>query len=238
MWSPFVNILVSSHVRIPIKKITLATAMRITGGLKKGRRLTSPHKHDLSIRPTSDRIREALFNIIGERVIGSTMLDLFAGTGVVGIEALSRGANQVIFVDKSNDSMEMIGESLRSCFDQPQARIFKLDITHPASMKWLYKKLPSELHFDLVFIDPPYGQDIARQSLALIENSQILAKYPLVIIEERYNQILPDSINSLKLIDQRNYGKTGIWMYQRAGDRGQGTEKITAMIKKYEKQKT
>lgn len=148
------------------------------------------------------------------------MLDLFAGTGMVGMEALSRGAEQVVFVDKENNSMEIIGKNLRACFKQPKARVFKLDLTHPASIKWIRKHLPAKLYFDLVFLDPPYGKDIARQSLTLIESSNLLAKYPLIIIEERYNQILPDSINSLELIDQRSYGETGIWFYQKSEVRG------------------
>lgn len=142
------------------------------------------------------------------------MLDLFAGTGVVGIEALSRGAKQVVFVDNSNNSIDIIGKNLNSCFNHPQARIFKLEITRPAAMHWLRKHLPVGLRFDLVFMDPPYGKDLAGKSLLLLESSALLANRAMVIIEEQANQIAPVSSNCLKLIDQRSYGDTNIWIYQ------------------------
>jgi 16S rRNA (guanine966-N2)-methyltransferase len=191
--------------------------VRIIGGTAKGRRLTGPNKNDLAIRPTSERVREALFNIIGEKIKGMAMLDLFAGTGVVGIEALSRGAGQVIFVDNSNYSMDITGKNLRSCFRQPKARTFKLDVTSIAGIQWLRKRLPMELQFDLVFMDPPYGKSLARQSLILLESSGLLARKGKIIVEEKSNQVLPESVNHLDLFDKRSYGETGIWIYQRTG---------------------
>ncbi len=209
--------------------------MRITGGIAKGRIITGPDKNNLAIRPTSDRVREALFNIIDEKIKGSTMLDLFAGTGAVGIEALSRGAKQVVFVDNSNKSMDIIGENLRSCFKQPQARIFKLELTRPASMEWLRKRLPRELQFDLVFMDPPYGRNLASQSLILLEASGLLARNTMFVVEEHSRQILPESINRLEITDQRSYGETGIWIYKKTEGRNQRTE--TRTQRNNEKQK-
>ena len=149
------------------------------------------------------------------------MLDMFAGTGAVGIEALSRGARQVIFVDKSNISIEIIGKNLRSCFKQANARIFKLDLARPADIQWLRKHLTATLHFNLVFMDPPYEKKLACQSLILLENSGLLASRTRIIVEERHDQRLPELINDMELIDQRSYGETGIWIYQKTEVRGQ-----------------
>jgi len=100
--------------------------MRITGGKAKGRILASPRGMD--IRPTTDRVREAIFNIIGHDLSGLKVLDLFAGTGILGIEALSRGAGLVIFIDKSQRSIKLIKKNLAICGYQSSGKILKLDL--------------------------------------------------------------------------------------------------------------
>lgn len=187
--------------------------MRITGGTACGRRLTGPKRHDPAIRPTSDRVREAIFNILNHTIDGATVLDLFAGTGSFGLESLSRGAQSVVFVDQNSEALQIIGQNLRACFTQPAARAFQLDLTKGTSLKQLQKQLPKNLQFDLVFLDPPYEKKLAEKLLEMVEESGLLATGAVVIAEERQNQDLPATINGLQLTDRRHYGETGLWFY-------------------------
>jgi len=175
--------------------------------------LTGPKRHDRAIRPTSDRVREAIFNILGDLIDGATVLDLFAGTGSFGLEALSRGAQSVVFVDQNSDALQIIGQNLRACFTRPAARAFQFDLSKDASLKRLQKLLPEHLQFDLVFLDPPYEKKLAEKLLEMVEESGLLAAGALVIAEERQNQDLPATINRLQLTDRRHYGETGLWFY-------------------------
>ncbi|MCI5133297.1 MAG: 23S rRNA (adenine(2030)-N(6))-methyltransferase RlmJ, partial [Candidatus Electrothrix sp. EH2] len=130
--------------------------MRITGGSAKGHRLTGPKAGWRYIRPTGDRVREALFNILGHEVAGSTILDLYAGTGALGLEALSREADRAVFIDQSRQALELIRSNLTSCFPDAQASLQQLNLSRKDSLERLKKKMPSRLLFDLVFLDPPY----------------------------------------------------------------------------------
>jgi 16S rRNA (guanine966-N2)-methyltransferase len=187
--------------------------VRITGGTACGQKITGPKRNNRSIRPTSDRVREALFNILGDTVSGSTVLDLFAGTGSFGLEALSRGAQSVVFVDKNQDSLQLIGKNLRATFSPPDARAFQLDLSKPNSLKMLRKQLSHSHLFSLVFIDPPYEKELAEELLNRVEDSQLLATNAMVIVEERQDQKLPAHANTLHLTDTRRYGETGLWFY-------------------------
>ncbi len=187
--------------------------MRITGGTACGRRLTGPKKKGDSIRPTSDRVREAIFNILAETVSGATVLDLFAGTGALGLESLSRGAESVVFVDKDPGALEIIGLNLKACFSQPPARAFKLDLSQDLSIQRLQRQFPTTYRFNLVFLDPPYEKNLAEKLVKMVESSGILAENATVIVEDRQNQNLPARINRLQLTDRRRYGETGLWFY-------------------------
>lgn len=190
--------------------------MRITGGSARGRKLAAP-KSDL-IRPTCDRVREALFNILGERIKDARVLDLFAGTGAVGAEALSRGAAFALFVDHSLDAGRLIEANLRTCFGQPSAAFVRLDLAHPWNPRLLLAKLEPEARFDLVFMDPPYQRQLADHTLRLIEQADILAAKALVVAEEHRRVDLPPAIGDLSLEDHRRYGESGLWFYQRHCD--------------------
>ncbi len=187
--------------------------MRITGGTARGCRLTGPKRKNRSIRPTSDRVRGAIFNILGDRISAATVLDLCAGTGSFGLEALSRGAKSVVFVDNDPSALEIIGLNLRSCFEQPPARIFKLDLTRDKNLKILQKQLPREYRCTLIFIDPPYEKKLAVKLLKMVQRSGLAADKAIVIAEERQNQNLPTEIERLQLSDRRRYGETGLWFY-------------------------
>ena len=188
--------------------------MRITGGTARGHNLFSPKSGNRDIRPTSDRTREALFNILASEICGSTVLDLYAGTGSLGIETLSRGAELAVFVDQSRQALELIHTNLSHCFRTPRASLFQLNLARPDVIKRLKSKLPPELLFDLVFLDPPYEKKLAQKTLQMVEKAGIVRDRGLVIVEERKDEPLPKQCGTLELIDQRRYGETGLWLYR------------------------
>lgn len=184
--------------------------MRITGGSAKGRKLTPPRSY--LIRPTCDRVREALFNIIGERIIGSRVLDLFAGTGAIGIECLSRGAASVLFVDQSLEAGRLIEANLRACIHRPNAAFVPLNLATVSHLQTL-RAYASVQGFNLVIMDPPYQKNLAHRVLTMVEAADILAEDALIVVEEQRQVILPEKFSRLTLFDQRRYGETGLWFY-------------------------
>ncbi len=187
--------------------------MRITGGSARGRKLAAPRTGQAFIRPTCDRVREALFNILGNRIKGSNVLDLFAGTGAIGIEALSRGAAFVLFVDQSTEAGRLIETNLRTCFHQPHAAFAQLNLASTHHVQPLLTRIPPATQFDLVFMDPPYQKKLAEQALAMVEKMNILATTALVVVEEHRRALLPVTVGSLEVLDHRRYGETGVWIY-------------------------
>jgi len=185
--------------------------VRITGGSARGRKLTSPRASE--IRPTSDRVREALFNIIGPRIVGSRVLDLFAGTGAIGIEGLSRGAASVLFVDQSPAVGRLIEANLRACIIRPSAAFVALNLATNPHPQPLQAAAAVAGRFDLVIMDPPYQKNMARPVLAMVERADILAENSLIVVEEHRGAALPESVASLALTDHRRYGETGLWFY-------------------------
>jgi 16S rRNA (guanine966-N2)-methyltransferase len=190
--------------------------MRITGGSARGFSLHTPKSKQQFIRPTSDRTREALFNIIADQIPGSTVLDLYAGTGALGIEALSRGARLAVFVDKAKQSLELIHANICHCIKNPQAVLHRFDLCRDDALAKLSKKLPPELRFSLVFLDPPYEKKLAQKTLQMVEKTDIVHHEGLVIVEERKNEKMPEQCGTLHLVDQRQYGETGLWLYRPA----------------------
>ena len=206
--------------------------MRIIGGTAKGRRLQTPSKSSagpsdsLLIRPTADRAREALFSIIGKAVEGSAVLDLFAGTGALGLEALSRGAQSAVFVDKSSRSIDLIKKNIELCGFSDKTFIIKRDLAK--SLSSLEKFLPGK-EFSMVFIDPPYRKALCLKILKELSTGNILAPAGLVVAEDDSGNELPESIGSLNMFDRRKYGDTGFWLY-RANKSDQ--KKVKTLMKK------
>ncbi len=191
--------------------------MRIISGHARGRKLFTPDNSDL-IRPTTDRAREALFSIIGHKIIGAQVLDLYAGTGALGLESLSRGANQVMFIDKHHKALELIQKNCNLCFpslqytENAKTIIIRHDLTRGLNLHD-HDALQS-ISFDLIFLDPPYEKGLAQQTLELLEKSDLMNSQTWIIAEECSGQTLPDSIGKLALTDQRRYGDTGFWFYK------------------------
>ena len=187
--------------------------MRVTGGTARGCRLASPKAASIAIRPTCDRVREALFSILAAQVPCAVALDLFAGTGALGIEALSRGARFSLFVDQSLTAGRLIETNLKTCFPHPQAGFIRLNLAAAASLAPLLLGIPAGVRFDLIFMDPPYQKNLAARLLPMVEKDGLLAPHGRVIIEEHQSVELPPQVGTLQLTDQRRYGETGLWLY-------------------------
>jgi 16S rRNA (guanine966-N2)-methyltransferase len=188
--------------------------LRITGGKARSRKLITPKTSGKDyIRPTSDRVREALFSILGNVIQNARVLDLFAGTGSFGLDALSRGAEHVVFVDDSSRSIKLIHQNLQNCFDQPKAEIIRLNLEKKASCNTLQNRLSDHDPFNIIFMDPPYEKKMAETTLTMVEKTGLVASEGIVIAEERWKENLSEQIGSLQLKVHRRYGDTAIWIY-------------------------
>jgi 16S rRNA (guanine966-N2)-methyltransferase len=195
--------------------------LRIISGTARGLQLSALPGKSRAIRPTSDRAREALFSILGDRVGGAQVLDLYAGTGALGIEALSRGARSALFVDNSKAALSLLTKNIaayRKCIgldsiDQPTTRIIKADLA---------KRLPGlkdqsrkeHILFDIIFLDPPYDKDLALKTLCHLDSLDMISSDSLIIAEERASVTLPAELKNILCIDKRRYGDTAFWFYK------------------------
>lgn len=182
--------------------------MKITGGRSRGRLLSS--LKGLDIRPTSSKVRQAVFNLLGQDMSGLKVLDIFAGTGMLGIEALSRGAEAAIFLDKSNQSIEVINKNLALCGYTGISRVLKRDITGGSA----FESISASGGIDLAFIDPPYGKDIIPPVLIMLSGCGILNRNAVVVTESLKGDQLPERAGMLVLSDTRMYGETKIDIYE------------------------
>ena len=187
--------------------------MRIIAGKLKGRRLAPVH--GTSIRPTADRVRESLFGILREAVPGCRFLDLCAGTGSVGIEAYSRGAKEVVFVEPK--TWGTLRENLRRCQITQGVRVLPV-VAHRA----LSQLAAWGETFDIIFMDPPYDTPILERSLRFCAQTSLLASDGCIVAEHRRQTPLPDRFGSLLCIRREVYGDTNlsffIWDEDEEGD--------------------
>jgi len=180
--------------------------VRVISGKVKGRILKVPKG---KIRPLSDQAKEALFNILAGRMEGISFLDLFAGSGSVGIEALSRGARLSIFVEVDRRSVAVIRENLTdlSLFDR--AEVFALEVRR--ALKILNKK---QAKFDIIFIGAPYGSPILSQTLKLLGKADLLKEGGIVVAEHRFKQLVDEEFDLLIRFRQERYGDTMFSFYK------------------------
>jgi len=193
--------------------------VRIIGGRFRGRRLAVVRG---GMRPTADRVREAIFNILGPGLEGVRVLDLFAGTGALGIEALSRGARQAVFVENNSTSLQVLQKNLASCDLVAASQVLTLPV-----IRALKQMAAQEQRFELIFLDPPYGQGLAAQTLELLAQSSLITPEAQIVVEHGLRDPLPEQICSLTQVDQRRYGDILISFYQsiRASDPSQAGNK-------------
>ena len=175
--------------------------LRVIGGSLRGRKL-SPIKNT-NIRPTADRLRESIFNIIAKWVPEAIVLDLFSGTGAYGIEALSRAAHSAVFIDSSQAAISVISRNLELCRLESRSRTIRWDVT--ANLNCLNT---SDSPFNLVFMDPPYNTNFVGASLKILQNHPILAPRNRLVVEHSSREPLPVDLDNFILHDQRRYGKT------------------------------
>jgi 16S rRNA (guanine966-N2)-methyltransferase len=183
---------------------TPRNSVRIVGGAWRGRRVEFP---DLpSLRPTPDRIRETLFNWLQFKVVGARCLDLFAGSGALGLEALSRGAAEVIFVETSTAAAHTLGAQLKRLGGLARARVQTLGAAR-------FLRTPGE-PFDLVFLDPPFGQDALPECLAQLEAGKWLKGASLVYLENERAVGLPALPAGWQVLKSKAAGEVGYHLVQ------------------------
>lgn len=184
--------------------------MRIVGGAFRGRPLASPRSDD--IRPTTDRTREALFNVLGhayaDRLEGARVLDLFAGTGAFGLEAMSRGASYCVFIEESAEGRGLIRTNVETFGLQGRTKVFRRDATALGDAGTIAP-------FDIVFADPPYGKGLAERALVAAMAGGWLKPDALVLVEEATaSPFLAPA--GLVVVDRRDYGDTSVTFCTRA----------------------
>ena len=177
--------------------------MRVTGGIGRGQRLKVPSGS--RVRPTSDKVKQALFNILGDRVVGASFLDLFAGAGGIGIEALSRGAGRVVFVDSSRESLTAIKRNIEQTGFHDRARVV------PSNVETFLRKASES--YDIVFLDPPYAEAM-QPLLELIAGSGVVNPAGIVVAEHFKKQLSPEKAGALTLYREAKYGDTVLAFYE------------------------
>ena len=177
--------------------------MRVITGSARGRKLKAPEGND--VRPTSDLVKEAIYSIIQFDVQGADVLDLFAGSGQLGIEALSRGANHCVFVDKRAESIALCRENVMACGFLKQARILTSD-----SYDYL---LTAKKGFDIALLDPPYSQGLIEKVMERLQGK--INEGGIVVCEHEKELTLPDEFGELKLHKRYKYGKIALTVYKK-----------------------
>jgi len=182
--------------------------MRVTAGAERGRKLRVPR--GAKTRPTGAKVREAIFNILGP-MHSSPVLDLFAGTGALGIEALSRGASHATFVERDSRALSALHRNLRTFDLAERSRV--MDSNVEVALHRLSEEKAEK--FAWVFVDPPYAAGQVESVLALLSGGVLLDTGAVVIVEHDRHNIPPDKVGVLELVDRRFYGDTGLSFYRR-----------------------
>ena len=182
--------------------------MRLTGGTDRGRKLRGPRGS--GTRPTASRVRQAIFNILGPPP-DAPILDLFAGTGALGIEALSRGAPKAVFIERDTRALANLTRNLKELGLEDRAVVLG------GSVQTVLARI-GETHgaFAWVFVDPPYASEEAERALSSLANCGALAPGAVVIVEHDKRNVPPDAAGDLHLVDRRYYGDTGVSFFRRA----------------------
>jgi 16S rRNA (guanine966-N2)-methyltransferase len=181
--------------------------MRVVSGVLKGRSLKAVPGN--STRPTTDKVKEAIFNMIGPYFTGGFGLDLFAGSGGLGIEGLSRGLDKVIFVDLDRKAVQVINENVKSCGLEGKSEIYRNEASR--ALKAIIKR---ELSFDYIFLDPPYKKQQLVKLVEMIGSHSLLKKNGTIVCEHGSDIQLPESIGSFVQTRHEEYGIIGVSIYK------------------------
>ena len=182
--------------------------MRVISGAARGTQLLK--LDDLEIRPTLDRVKESFFNLIGQTLDGRTFLDLFAGTGSMGIEALSRGAEKVFFVEKNSAAQGLIKRNLEKCRMEDQ--ITRWQLMKQEALQALPFLQEQSAKFDFIYIDPPFADDLYQSTLFALED--VLKKDGWVIVEHFHKTELQESYGKLKTFKDRRLGDSCLTFFK------------------------
>ncbi len=170
--------------------------IRIIAGSLRGKKLKS--LPGLSVRPLLARVKKSLFDILAQRITGASFLDLYAGTGSVGLEALSRGAKRVIFVEDSADSVKIIRENIHECRMDDHSEVVKNNVIKTAAF---FKE-----RFDIIFVGPPYNANLCRNTLEALLTQDILAIDGIIVIQHHCKEDVPVNLGNLTRFRQEKYG--------------------------------
>jgi len=188
--------------------------MRISAGEHRGRRVQSPKGR--KTRPTSDLLRQALFNVLGTRIERAIVLDLFAGTGAVGLEALSRGAAKATFVENDRGAVESLRANLAALRLTARARVLVGDV-----LSRLAKFEQAGERFDCVFLDPPYGAgDLAVQCIEMLAHGAVLRENGALFVQAFHKTALPERVGVLRRTWRRRYGESSLSLYAKETECG------------------
>lgn len=180
--------------------------MRIIAGNLKGRKLTAPI--DRNIRPTSDKVKEALFSMVAAWIPDGVIIDLFSGTGNLGLEAISRGAQRVYFGDKSKDSVALTKKNIQYCKAQEKAVVYQGE----------YNRVLSRIsqQADVIFLDPPYQDGLLLSCIKSIGELGLLAENGILAAEHSAKEELPEQTAHFIKWKEKRYGSIGVTLYQKA----------------------
>lgn len=179
--------------------------MRVITGTARGCALKAPK--GLETRPTMDQVKEAIFSVIQFEVEGRRVLDLFAGSGQMGIEALSRGARSAVFVDAGREAVKVVKENLAKTRLTEKASVFQMDyLSYLSSCRQT---------FDLIFLDPPYAEVFLENSLNRISEIDILSESGIIVCERPFNKALVPEIQGLRHCRDYRYGKAAVTIYRK-----------------------
>ena len=180
--------------------------MRVISGRARGRSLKAVP--GMGTRPTTDKVKEAIFSMIGPYFDGGSALDLFAGTGGLGIEALSRGMDKAVFIDKDVKSLETIRQNLKATGFEAMAEVYKNDAER--ALKALAKR---EASFDLVFLDPPYRLKHGDALMTQMDELQLLKPEATIVLEHEASYVYPERFGPFVQIRKAEYGETSVSIY-------------------------
>jgi len=182
--------------------------MRVIAGTAKGRRLRSVRGQ--AVRPTADRVKEALFSMLQSRfdLDGARVLDLFAGTGALGIESLSRGAARCVFVESDRAARTVLESNLTLCRLAERGRIIPVPVRRALEML-----AGAREQFEGVLMDPPYGRGLAEAALEQLGTCEVVAAGGWVVVEHHVEDALAEAYGSLRLTAARRYGKTALALF-------------------------
>lgn len=177
--------------------------MRIITGRARGLQLTTPKNMD--VRPTADRVKESLFNIIGSKIIEADIVDLFAGTGNLGLESWSRGARKITFIDESKESLRLVESNIAKCRAQADCTVIKGNAVN--IIERLYRQ---KLSFDFAFCDPPYNKGWIQKIITAITAYPILKNGGYLVVERAQHEIIENLPEVLEIVRSEKYGETYI----------------------------